>query len=125
MMTLHCKTLWASSLLLALASPGQADDPPSSLAAFFRIPPAFAQQTSPGESPLVFANGQPVTSPEQWPLRRDELLKRWQDLLGEWPPLIEHPSVELLDSTDREGITQQRIRFLWTPREQTEGYLLI
>ena len=125
MIPLHRKTLWTSSLLLTLASPGRADDPPASLAAFFRVPAAFAQQTSPGESPLVFANGQPVTSPEQWPQRRAELLKRWQDLLGEWPPLIEHPSVELLDSTAREGITQERIRFLWTPREKTEGYLLI
>jgi dienelactone hydrolase len=49
----------------------------------------------------------------------------WQDLLGRWPPLIENPQVEVLESHPGEGFTKHRIRFRWTPAEQTTGYLLV
>ncbi|MEZ5430203.1 MAG: hypothetical protein R3F31_03305 [Verrucomicrobiales bacterium] len=85
MIPLHRKTLWTSSLLLTLASPGRADDPRHPWPPFSgSLPHSPSKPVL--ENPLVFANGQPVTSPEQWPQRRAELLKRWQDLLGEWPP---------------------------------------
>ncbi|MFA6795879.1 MAG: prolyl oligopeptidase family serine peptidase, partial [Proteiniphilum sp.] len=32
---------------------------------------------------------------------------------------------EILSSTKREDFTQHKVRFYWTPNEQTEGYLLI
>ncbi|MCA9068857.1 MAG: dienelactone hydrolase family protein, partial [Planctomycetaceae bacterium] len=45
--------------------------------------------------------------------------------LGEWPPLIKTPEVEVLETTRRENFTQQKIRFQWTPKEKTTAYLLI
>jgi len=45
--------------------------------------------------------------------------------LGQWPPLITDPQVEILESLRRENFTQHKIRFAWTDREKTTGYLLI
>lgn len=46
-------------------------------------------------------------------------------MLGKWPKLIERQPLQILETTRRDNITQHRVRFLWTPRETTEGYLLI
>ncbi|MDP7302474.1 MAG: hypothetical protein QGG09_05195, partial [Pirellulaceae bacterium] len=72
-------------------------------------------------SPLRFADGRPVRSADDWKARRAELLKEWQDLLGQWPPLITEPNVEILDSTRRENFQQLQVRFKWTPNELTTG----
>jgi dienelactone hydrolase len=98
---------------------------PSTLAPLFSPPPEFAGQMGDFRSPLKFYDGRPVTTPAEWRVRRAEILDRWNSLMGKWPPLIEHPRVEILDSTRCEGYTEQRIRFLWTPTEETEAYLLI
>jgi dienelactone hydrolase len=39
--------------------------------------------------------------------------------------LIENPDVEILETMRRDHFTQHRVRFLWTPVEKTDGYLLI
>ncbi len=33
--------------------------------------------------------------------------------------------LEIIDTQQRENFTQHKVRFYWTPNEQTEGYLLI
>lgn len=100
--------------------------PPPALAPYFQVPSDYQGRFSPGESPLRFTDGRPVTTPDEWGARRKELLQRWQALLGPWPPLIERPEVEVLETVARDGdIAQLRVRFLWTPTEKTEGYLLL
>jgi len=47
------------------------------------------------------------------------------ELMGSWPPLLTSQRMEFLDSVRRDGFTQYKIRFYWTPNEQTEGYLLL
>jgi hypothetical protein len=76
-------------------------------------------------SPLLFEDGRRVKTKEDWEQRRKELLRQWHDMLGPWPELITKPSVEVLDSVQRENFTQQSIRFAWTPNESTTGYLLL
>ncbi|WP_231740740.1 S9 family peptidase [Thalassoglobus neptunius] len=76
-------------------------------------------------SPLRDRNGKEITSLEDWQERRGELLNEWTELLGEWPPLIEHPQVEVLDSITRDGFKELKVRFLWTPNEFTTGYILV
>ncbi len=46
-------------------------------------------------------------------------------LLGQWPPVITGQTLEILDTLHRGNFMQYRVRFYWTPNEQTEGYLLV
>ena len=66
-----------------------------------------------------------VKTAADWPRRRAEILKSWTDLIGEWPPLIEHPVVEKLESTKRDNFTQHKIRVEVTKGMMLAGYLLV
>ncbi|MGV3485439.1 MAG: dienelactone hydrolase family protein [Planctomycetaceae bacterium] len=92
---------------------------------FFSPPAAYQGQFGTYASPLMFRDGSVARSADDWARRRREILGEWESLLGKWPPLIEQPVVEVLDTQSRDGITQHRIRFAWTPDEKTTGYLLI
>jgi len=91
----------------------------------FAPPAEFAGDFGTYRSVLTFYDGRPVKSAEDWQRRRREILARWHELMGPWPPVIEHPKVEILETTDREDFVQQRVRFAWIPGETTEGYLLV
>ena len=92
---------------------------------FFTPPEEWKNAYGDYRSPLRFANGCFARSAKDWKRRRAEILQQWHDLLGPWPPLITEPQVEVLESDRRDNFEQQRIRFRWTPREFTTGYLLI
>ncbi len=96
----------------------------SELLSYTRPPKAYTDDLGNDKSPLDFADGSRAQTPADWRRRRSEILSTWQDLLGKWPPLITDPDVEVLDSRRRDGFTQQKIRFRWTPTETTTGYLL-
>lgn len=85
----------------------------------------FANDFGPHRSPLLFDDGATVQSAADWKRRRAELLDQWTKLLGQWPPLITQPQVEILNTTQRENFVQHEIRFLWTPGQLTTAYLLI
>ncbi len=108
-----------SSVSLAAADPWKLLEP------HFRVPDEFAGDFGDFRSPLVFEDGSQVKTAEDWKRRRAEILAQWQDLLGQWPPLISEPKVEILETTRRENFAQHKVRFLWTPVEETTGYLLI
>jgi dienelactone hydrolase len=76
-------------------------------------------------SPLRRNDGSIVTNAADWPARRDEILSFWHQAMGPWPDIIANPELEILETTHRENFTQHKVRFLWTPTERTEGYLLI
>lgn len=76
-------------------------------------------------SPLVFYNGDPVRTKAHWKKRREEILQQWHSMTGQWPKPITDQKYHVLDSIQRENFMQYRIRFYWTPNEETEGYLLI
>lgn len=92
---------------------------------YFSPPAKWRGNSEKYSSPLMFNDGKKATTPAQWQSRRAEILAQWEGLLGQWPPLITEPEVEILDSKRRENFTQHRIRFLWTPNEKTTAYLLI
>lgn len=104
-----------------------ADDhlPPASLARFFQPPAEYAGKLSEHRSPLRFDDGTEVKSAEDWPRRRSEILKTWHGLMGQWPPVLEHPKLEKFETTHRENFTQHRIRLQIAPEQTGEGYLLI
>jgi len=95
------------------------------IAAYFTPPKKYADDLGDYRSTLRFADGRPVRTADDWKARRAEIRKQWVGLLGKWPPLITEPQVEVLQTTRREGISQHRVRFQWTPGQHTTGYLLI
>jgi dienelactone hydrolase len=98
---------------------------PQELAPFAAPPAELADRRGDYRLPLLMDDGTWVQSPQQWQLRRQQLLDQWTQLLGQWPPLITQPEVEILHSERRDNFTQHQVRFLWTPHELTTGYLLI
>ena len=95
------------------------------LAPHFTPPKEFADERGEYRSPLLFADGSPVKTPEDWDRRRKEILDHWHGVMGAWPPLVERPTVETLESTRRENFTQKKVRVQVAPEEVVEGYLLI
>jgi hypothetical protein len=107
------------------AKPPETSSPWDVIAPYFSAPQEWRDNFGDYRSPLVFRNGEQVTGAGQWPLRRAEIASQWERLLGTWPPLITNPSVEVLESVQRENLVQHKIRFAWTPTEMTTAYLLI
>ena len=92
---------------------------------FFSTPAEFKDKYGDYRSPLKFYNGESVKTSEDWKRRREEILNRWHQMMGKWPPLMKNQEMEIIETTRKDGYTLKRIRFKWTPNEQTEGYLLI
>ena len=99
--------------------------PPPELARFFQPPAEFAGRLSPHRSPLKFDDGTDVKSAADWPKRRAEILKAWHALMGKWPPVLEHPKLEKMETAHRENFTQHRIRLQIAAEQTSDGYLLI
>jgi hypothetical protein len=96
------------------------------IAPFFLVPKEFKGQYGEYSSPLKFYDGRQVKSKKDWEKRREEILSRWNEMMGEWPPLIKNQEMEILwESTRRDGYKEYRISFNWIPDEKTEGYLLV
>lgn len=94
---------------------------------------SFFSAPSEGETPsarpnsnslLRFDDGRPVSGPVEWAERRREIRRYWDEALGPWPPLLEHPRVEVLRSERREGFVQERVRIQTAPSQTSEGWLL-
>ncbi len=112
-------TAWAQT------SPVAAGGHWPTIAPLFHPPAEFAGQFGRYPSPLNFNDGTPVRSAADWPRRRQEILERWHGLLGAWPPLIERPKLERLETTRRENFTQHRIRVEVAATQALDGYLLV
>jgi hypothetical protein len=93
---------------------------------FTQVPVEFVGKFSPGKSPLVFNDGTPVKTADEWSKRRSEILADWHAIMGAWPPVIEKPKIEVLETKARtEGISQQKIRLEIAPGQMGDGYLLL
>ncbi|MCY2987771.1 MAG: sialidase [Planctomycetota bacterium] len=93
---------------------------------YYEPPAAWAGQFGPYRSPLKFADGTLVKSPEDWSRRRAEILTTWQRRLGPWPPLVERPAVTRLETVQREGYVQYHVQVQISPEGRlADGYLLV
>ena len=103
-----------------------ADALPPKLAPFFASPQEFAGDFGDYRSPLKSADGRVVKTAAEWPARRAEILKSWQQRLGPWPALLEKPRIEIRTSERRENFTQHKVRVDIGPGpRQCDGYLLV
>ncbi len=95
------------------------------LAPYTQPPEEFAGKLGDYHSPLVFAGGERVQSPEDWKRRRAEIANIWHERLGAWPPLVERPEVKYLESVEREGYTEHHVHVQVSHDGKTaDGYLL-
>ena len=92
---------------------------------FFQPPAESAGQLGSYRSPLLFNDGSRVKSAADWVRRRTEILREWNELMGPWPPIIEHPRVETLSEARRDNFTQRRVRVQIAPGQSGEGWLLV
>lgn len=99
---------------------------PRLLAPFFSPPPELANDYGDYRSPLRFYDGSAVRTPADWLRRRQEILARWHEIMGPWPPIIDGPQIEYLAHERREDFTQHRVRIEVAPKQRTvDGYLLV
>lgn len=95
------------------------------LAPYFTPPPEFAGKLGNFRSPLVFDDGSPVKTPEDWQRRRAEILAHWHKVMGDWPPIIDKPQIEYLEKSQRDGFTQHKVRVETARGQMTAGYILV
>ena len=111
-------------VLLQAVLAGSPDDlpaPPPDIAPFFSPPAAYANDRGKYRSPL-----RDVATAADWPRRREEILKSWTELLGPWPPLIEKPRFDILETERLEGFVRHKVRIEHAPGKlSTPGYLLV
>lgn len=92
---------------------------------YFRVPREYRGEPGTYRSPLRFYDGTELRRASDWPRRREEIRQRWHEMMGEWPDLITDQALQYLDTLERDGYTQYRVSFRWTPDEWTQGYLLV
>lgn len=120
-------TLLAFCLLAApVAADENAETLHKRLEPFFNPPADLARDLGTFRSPLKFYDGTPVKTAADWPKRREEILKKWHELMGPWPELVAKPKIEYLEKEHRENFTQHHVRIEVAPGRMTEdAYLLI
>jgi hypothetical protein len=95
------------------------------IASDFTPPAEFKDKYGDYRSPLKFYDGKTVLTPADWNKRREEVINRWHEMMGKWPPFITSQKLEIIETIKKEGYTQHHIRFMWLPDQKTDGYLLI
>jgi|GEM_PF-752605 len=114
-----------SSLSAAVLSSADPSITWNDLQKHFRPPAEFTGRFGDYASPLKFYDGKPVENAYQWSRRRQEIRARWDELLGTWPPLVERPKLEIVESTKRENFTQHRVRVQVAEEQMLDAYLLV
>ncbi len=92
---------------------------------YFTPPDALKEQYGDYRSPLLFNDGSMVQSSADWLRRKQEIRTDWEHYLGKWPALIKNQVFQYLDSVVKNGYTQYKVEFYWTPDQKTQGYLLV
>ena len=103
----------------------QKDTTWNKIASYFIVPEKYKNKTGNYSQALKFYNGDTVATAKEWPKRRDEIYRKWMDLLGHWPPVITNQQLKITESKERDNFVQHRVTLKWLPNEETYGYLLV
>lgn len=95
------------------------------LAPYFTPPPEFAGKLGDYRSPLLFEDGTPVRTKEDWARRRKEILDHWNKVMGQWPAVLEKPRIEYLEKSQRDGFIQHKVKVEVAKGQMLDGYLLV
>lgn len=115
---------FASTSVAATAAPDE-NAPWNSIASSFSPPAEWAGKTGSYATVLKTADGKPITTAEGWQKRREEIRQEWHSMMGEWPPLLEQPKLEILQTSQGDGFTKHHIRLQIAPEQTGDGYLLV
>ena len=100
--------------------------PWSEMEPFFSPPKEFAGKLGDYRSVMQFDDGTPVRSPQDWPRRRQEILRYWQEAMGPWQPLVEKPRISYKKKEQVENFTRHEIELEIAPgRMVGPQYLLV
>jgi hypothetical protein len=88
-------------------------------------PQAFAGKLGDYRSPLRFEDGGEVKTAADWRRRREEILAKWNGVMGAWPAVIDRPKIEIIQSAARENFTQHKVRVEIAAGQTADGYLLV
>lgn len=109
--------------ILSLPLLARTADPPDDP---FRVPEKFAGDLGTYRTVLKFDDGTAVKTPADWQKRRAEIRKYWTEAMGEWPPLVDKPTAEVLAKERRGQVTQYHLRIPVAPdRTSDDAYLLV
>jgi dienelactone hydrolase len=97
----------------------------TAVAPYFDPPAEYAGKLGGYRSPLLFADGSAVRTPDDWRRRREAILSDWHRIMGAWPPVIDAPKIEYLAKSQRDGFTQHKVRVETARGQMTDGYLLV
>ena len=95
------------------------------LSPYFTPPAEYQNNYGTYRSPLKFYDGRELKNKNDWKIRREEILRTWNGMMGEWPPLIEKQKPVIVRDTNTGYYSRYKIKFNWLPGQETEGYLLI
>ena len=73
-------------------------------------PEEFRSKLGSFRTPLKFDDGSLVSSADDWPRRRQEILDYWQGAMGPWPELLSAPRMEVEESLHVDDYTRQTLR---------------
>ncbi len=110
--------------LLLLAGQSRDTELWEKLGPLFTTPAEYKDQFVPLRPLLKFDDGRDVKTADDWKAHRAEILKRWNDLLGPWPPLLEKPVVQEQFKEEVEGFTRIRLEMEIAPGRKTAAFLL-
>lgn len=97
------------AVLLLFASEIRGASPETGLAPFFSPPKELADDFGGWDSPLKKPEGGDVATADEWPARRQQILRRWRMRLGDWPPPLAKPALRIVRTTHRENFTQHDV----------------
>ncbi len=95
------------------------------IAPYFSPPDSLKQHYGDYRPVWKFYDGSPVESKSDWQARRKEIKDKWHSLMGQWPAILQHQSLHILDTVREAGFTKYHVQFHWLPNELTDGYLLV
>ena len=106
-----------TSFLYFISLSAEEPNLPANLAKHFSVPKVFRGDFGNYASP----RGDTAIP---WKVRQKEIKSQWMNRIGNWPDLISDPKVQIVETTRRENLTQEKIRFNWLPGQSTTAYLL-
>jgi len=93
---------------------------------YFDPPDEYKNDMGSHKPVLKFYDGTPVRTKADWEKRRKEILKKWHEMMGQWPPLIEKPKIEYIEKEKKDSYTQHAIKLEVAPGwDPWKSYLLI
>ncbi len=95
------------------------------IAHYFSPPAEYVGKLGDYRSPFLFDDGSAVKTADDWQRRRAEIRADWERVMGTWPPLIDKPHIEYIDSKRRETFTQSKVKITIAKGQTDDGYLLI